>query len=1042
MKRMTKYISGIVALIALMLSTVSYAQNPISVSGIVVDENGEPLAGASVVIEDTTTGALTDVNGKYSIKVQPGKALVYSFIGYKSSTELVRNSRTINVTLNPDTKVLDEVVVVGYGTMKRSDLTGSVSSVNAKALENFKTASVFNALGGMVAGVNVTSTDGTPGAGFDVKIRGVGTVTGDSSPLYIVDGFEVENINYLANQDIQSIEVLKDASASAIYGARAANGVVLVTTKSGHVGKPEISYNGSASYRLLSKRLDVLTPYEFVDLQMEINPTKYEGLYYKQGIDANGNEYRFHTMEDYLNVDGIDWQEEAFRPTWSQNHDFSIRGGSKSTQYFASFSHFDEDGIFTTNSYAKNSARIKLNQQIFKWMSFQATVDYTNTKNTGIGTGGSTLSNILMYRPVGGLLTSDYDLRYNPIDPILDQLQATNNTFYNPIVNAENTEADSVSDRWSAYGSVNARLGKYFKFTTSASYNLQTTRTNRFYKDGTSTADRGSGPYGNSKFQRYMRWSVTNQLTYAQTFKKKHKVNVVLGHETSYVKNENLYGEAKDFPLDELGTDNLGLGAVPSSVTSGKSDSRRLSFFARAFYNFDERYMLTATVRADASSVFSENHKWGYFPSFAGAWNLSNEPWMKDISWISNMKLRAGWGMVGNDRITNYLSLDLYSSSKYGTGASQVTTLFPAHLANKELKWEASMTTNLGLDLGFFDDRLNVTVDAFIKDSNDLLLSQDLTYVSGFGSQWQNIGKIRNKGIELTLNSININRRFFSWRTDFNISFIRNTLMNLQSGKDYMLSRSGITSSFSEYDYIAQVGKPLGSMYGYVFDGVYQSSDFEVYADGTMHLRPGVADISEHAGKTVTPGFVKYKDIDGDGKITSNDRTVIGNGQPDFYGGMTNSFYLYGFDFSFMLQFTYGNDVYNAQRMYANQSDLEMMNMMGEVANRWTVDNASNKVPSAKGYVRNDVYSRFIEDGSYLRLKNVTLGYTFPHKWMRKLYVTKLRLYVTADNLYCLTKYSGFDPEVSMRSSNLMPSFDYGAYPRSKVFTFGVELNF
>ena len=294
MKRMTKYISCIVALIALMLSTVSYAQNPISVSGIVVDENGEPLAGASVVIEDTTTGALTDVNGKYSIKVQPGKALVYSFIGYKSSTELVRNSRTINVTLNPDTKVLDEVVVVGYGTMKRSDLTGSVSSVNAKALENFKTASVFNALGGMVAGVNVTSTDGTPGAGFDVKIRGVGTVTGDSSPLYIVDGFEVDNINYLANQDIQSIEVLKDASASAIYGARAANGVVLVTTKSGHVGKPEISYNGSASYRLLSKRLDVLTPYEFVDLQMEINPTKFEGLYYKPGFDANGNEYRFH----------------------------------------------------------------------------------------------------------------------------------------------------------------------------------------------------------------------------------------------------------------------------------------------------------------------------------------------------------------------------------------------------------------------------------------------------------------------------------------------------------------------------------------------------------------------------------------------------------------------------------------------------------------------------------------------------------------------------------------------------------------------------
>jgi TonB-linked SusC/RagA family outer membrane protein len=494
--------------------------------------------------------------------------------------------------------------------------------------------------------------------------------------------------------------------------------------------------------------------------------------------------------------------------------------------------------------------------------------------------------------------------------------------------------------------------------------------------------------------------------------------------------------------MDDLMTDNLGLGAVPSYVRTSKSDSRRLSFFARAFYSYADKYMLTATVRADASSVFSENHKWGCFPSFSAAWNMANEDWLKDVSWISNMKVRAGWGMVGNDRITNYLSLDLYNSAKYGIGASQVTTLYPAHLANKNLKWEASATTNVGVDLGFFEDRLNITADAFIKDSNDLLLSQDLTYVTGFSSQWQNIGKIRNKGIELTINSVNINRRNFSWRTDFNISFIRNTLVSLQSGKDYMLSRSGINSSFSQYDYIAEVGKPLGSMYGYVFDGVYQTSDFEIWADGTMHLKPGITDITQHFGKDVQPGFVKYKDMDGDGKITDKDRTAIGNGQPDFYGGITNSFYLYGIDFSFMFQFTYGNDVYNAQRMFANQTDLEMQNMAGEVRNRWRANYASNTVPSAKGIVRNDVYSRFIEDGSYLRLKNITLGYTFPSKLMRNIYVSKLRIYATAENLFCLTKYSGSDPEVNMRSGNLMPSFDYGAYPRSKVFTFGVELNF
>lgn len=398
--------------------------------------------------------------------------------------------------------------------------------------------------------------------------------------------------------------------------------------------------------------------------------------------------------------------------------------------------------------------------------------------------------------------------------------------------------------------------------------------------------------------------------------------------------------------------------------------------------------------------------------------------------------------MVGNDRITNYLSLFLYDSAKLGVGAQQVTSLHPTQLPNPELKWEASATTNVGLDLGFFKNRLNITIDGFIKDSKDLLLSQDLTFVSGFASQWQNVGKIRNKGIELSINSINFNRKNFSWTTDFNISFIRNTLVSLQSGKDYMLSRSGINSSFSEYDYIAEVGKPIGSMYGYVFDGVYQSSDFEVHADGTMHLRPGVVDISEHAGKTVTPGFIKYKDIDGDGKITSDDRTAIGNGQPDWYGGITNNFYVYGVDISFMFQFNYGNDVYNAQRMFANQTDLEMQNMMGEVRNRWSVNNASNTVPSAKGYIRNDVCSRFIEDGSFLRLKNLTIGYTFPQKWMRKIYVSKLRVYASAENLFCLTKYSGYDPEVSMKTSPLMPSFDYGAYPRSKVITCGLELNF
>ena len=1030
------------------VSAFGQAKNVV-VSGVITDEKGEPLPGASVIVEGTTEGQVTDIDGKYKIRVLSDKTLVFSFIGYKSQSFISRSTRTLNVALQPDTKLLDEVVVVGYGTMKRSDLTGSVSSVNAKDLENFKSASVVDALRGMIAGVNVTTFDGTPGAALDISIRGVGSVTGDTSPLYIVDGFEVSDINHIAKQDIKSIEVLKDASASAIYGARAANGVILVTLKDGHVGRPQISYNGSASYRVLSERIDMMTPYDFVDLQVELydylaEDKKKSNPYFKEGTDGDGNPYKYQSLEDYIGVNGVDWQDEAFRPTWSQSHDFSVRGGTKETQYLASFSHYDEDGIFVNSGYEKNNARLKFTHKIFKWMTFSATVDYANEKTIGAGTSGSTLGNLLRYRPIGSMSLSLEQLRSDPEDLDANQDEPT----YNELVNIRNTQQDVNSDRWNANGFLSIRLGKDFTFKTSGSYNITTTRTNKFYKNGTTSADRGTGPYGNSKFQRSLRYGVTNQLTYDKTFEKKHKVNAVLGQEASFYGKEDLYGEAKQFSTDELGTDNLGLGAVASAVTSSRIESNRQSFFIRGFYSYDSKYMLTATFRADASSVFSQKNKWGYFPSFSAAWNASNEPWLKDIDWLSNLKVRTGWGMVGNDRISSYLSLDLYDSKKYGVGSSQTIVLSPAHLPNPNLKWEAAMTTNLGIDAGFFADRLNVTIDAFIKDSKDLLLAQDLTLASGFASQQQNVGKLRNMGIEFTLNSINISKKNFSWTTDFNISFIRNTLVSLDSGKQYMLSKSNMTTSYAAYDYIAQVGQPLGNMYGYVFDGVYQYSDFEVHPDGSYHLRPGVVDISGYAGikpeefADKYPGFVKYKDLDGDGKITDADRTVIGNGQPDFFGGLTNTFYLYGVDLSFMLQFTYGNDIFNAQRLYLNQTDIGQKNMAGEVRDRWRPNNASNTMPSATGILRYDKTSRYIEDGSFLRLRNITVGYTLPQKWTRRIQVSKLRLYASADNLFILTRYTGYDPEVNMSKSPLMPGFDYGAYPKSKVFTFGIELNF
>ena len=1036
---------GYLTLLALLIAITAFGQE-ITVNGVVIDETDTPLIGATVQVKNSQKGVVTDFDGKFSIKANNNATLIISYIGYKNQEIKIKGTKNLNIKMEPDNAMLDEVIVVGYGSMKKSDLTNSISSVAAKSIEGFKTGSVVEALGGQIAGVQITQSDGTPGSGFDIKIRGVGTVNGDSSPLYIVDGFEVGDIDYLANSDIESVEVLKDASASAMYGARAANGVVLVTTKSGKEGKPVITYNGSATYRNIPKKLDMLSTYEFAALQVELNPTKYGTTYYQEGNDSDGNPYRHQTLEDYLTDPGIDWQGESFKPTWSQNHDFSISGGTKETKYAASFSHFDENGIFKNSGYKKNSAKLRINQKINKFITFDATINYANTVKEGIGTSGTggtlnMLSNILRFRPTGGNSVTNEEL----LNSVFDPLELSENATYsqiNPIKQAEAVKDWRQAELWGANASLSIQLMKNLTFKAAATYNTTNTRRDIFYGAESSQAYRSGGVYGSTQMQKDLRWQSSNTLTYKHKINKKNSFDVMLGHEFAFRSSELLYGQAKDFPFENLGNDNLGIGATPSSVSTSRSDKKLLSFFARGNYNFDNRYLFTATIRADGSTVFSAKNKWGYFPSFSAAWRISEEKFMRNITPISNLKLRLGWGTVGNDRITNYLSMDLYTSSKYGVGQQLVTVLNPKQLANKDLKWEGSTTANLGIDVGLFENRLNLTADFFLKNTKDLLLEQKLAYVTGFNSQWQNIGKIENKGIELNINSTNIRTRNFLWQTDFNISFIKNTLKALQDGTSYIQSATKFNSNFNGNDYISIVGSSLGQMYGYVFDGVYQTSDFNMLPDGTMQLKPGIADISQHAGKTVEPGMVKYKDIDGDGVITTDDRTTIGNGQPDWYGGITNTFNYKNIDFSFMLQFQYGNDIYNATRMFNTQSQDERSNQLAEVADRWTPTHASNRVPSAKGYVKYELYSRFIEDGSFLRLKNITLGYTFPNKWTRKAYINRLRVYGTAQNLFCLTKYSGYDPEVNMKSSPLMPGFDWGAYPKSRVFTFGVEVQF
>lgn len=546
---------GLFTLLALIISISLHAQNA-TVKGVIVDETDTPLIGATVQVKGTATGSITDFDGNYTIKANKGAVITFSYIGYKTQEIKFTGQSPLNVKMIPDNQTLDEVVVVGYGTMKRSDLTGSVASIAAKDVEGFKTSSVAGALGGQIAGVQITSTDGTPGAGFSINIRGVGTLTGDSSPLYIVDGFEVDDIDYLSNSDIESIEVLKDASSSAIYGARAANGVVLITTKSGKTGRPTITYNGSASYRKISKKLDVLSPYEFVKLQGEVN-SKYSDSYFKPGNDDNDIPYRYQSLDDYMGVKGVNWQDETFNPTWSQDHSLSIMGGTDDSKYNASFSRYIENGIFKNSGFDKTTGKFRLDQKLSKSLSFNITVNYALTNRKGVGTSADSgrfnmLAQILSARPTGGLKLTDDELLDSAIDP--EMLESGESLAQvNPVKQTESVTNTKRAEMWSGNGSISWQIIKGLTFKTAGTYNTTNNRTNIFYKDGSKEAYRnGQKPYGRTQMGRDVRWTNFNNLTWKQKVKK-HNYDVMLGHEVSFRSTEYLLGEAMDFPFDNLG---------------------------------------------------------------------------------------------------------------------------------------------------------------------------------------------------------------------------------------------------------------------------------------------------------------------------------------------------------------------------------------------------------------------------------------------------------------------------------------------------------
>ena len=1044
--------------------TAAFAQ--VLVRGTVLDEAGETVIGASVMIKGTTQGTITDFDGKFSLSVPDKKAvLVISFIGYANQEVKVDTSKPMSIVLKEDSELLDEVVVVGYQEVKKRDLTGSVAKANMEQLLNTPVSSFDQTLGGRIAGVNVSSSEGMPGGTMNIVIRGNNSLTQDNSPLYVIDGFPVEDAAMASTinpADIESLDILKDASATAIYGARGANGVVIITTKKGKIGKAQLTYDGSVTMSNVTRKIPMMDAYEFVKLQAEMYPD--------QATSASGGylmnwEGKQWTLDDYRNIDQYDWQDEIFRTAWQHSHNLRLTGGTEGIRYNASLSYYDQQGILLETGYKRMQGRIntvvrrnKLNMSITANYSRAIQTGSTPSENSYSGMNNLFYS-VWGYRPVTYPNKPLSSLMDNAID---DALNTTNDYRFNPILSLKNEYRKNYTNNLQLNGFAEYEIIRGLKVKVSAGYTYDARKQDQFNNSKTRYGGPTSTDKVNAQVVRNERltWLNENTVTYQTNIKKKHFFNALAG-----VTFQNSDYEYYSFRTIHIPNESLGMAGMAEgqggTVNSSKSSWSMLSYLARLNYNYKSKYYATASFRADGSSKFSKDNRWGYFPSGSVAWTFTEEDFMKPLkNVLSNGKLRLSWGLTGNNRIDEYEYYTLLQVLKgpqgdYISNGSIPSGVYPFNndntnvgsvpisIVNDNLKWETTEQWNLGLDLSFFDERVNFTGDIYRKTTRDLLLEASLPLSSGFYSATRNIGKVRNDGIELSLSTVNIKNKDFSWTTDFNIAFNKNEVLELSEGQSTLLSAVNFDQNYnSQSSYIAQVGLPMGMMYGYLYEGTYKYDDFNKSGD-TYTLKPGVPYFSTETN--TQPGMPKYKDLNGDGIINSDDRTIIGRGLPIHTGGFTNTFTYKGFDLSVFFQWSYGNDIMNANRLFFESSNNRSreLNQFASYADRWTPENPDSDIPAATNSSSNRVISsRIIEDGSFLRLKTVTLGYTFPTKMIQKAKLSSLRVYLAGQNLWTWTSYSGYDPEVSIRNTALTPGLDFSSYPRAYTISFGVSVGF
>jgi TonB-linked SusC/RagA family outer membrane protein len=1022
----------------------------IDISGRVLDEKGGGIPGATIKVKGTSHVVVSDANGRFTLKnIDENTTLLISFVGFVTREVNTGTAKTIDVTLIEQSSSLSDVVVVGYGTVKKADLTTSVSRVNVKEMAMAPVSSFAEALGGRVAGVTAAINDGQPGSGVNIVVRGGSSFSYSNAPLYVIDGFPVESFNpaSINPEDIETFTILKDAASTAIYGSRGSNGVIVIQTKRGMVSEPVVTFSTSYGLQVDKKRMEMMSPYEFVKYVNELHPTLAYSLAYLKN----------RTLDSYKNEPGIDWQDQIFRNGAVLSNNIALRGGTEKTKYSLSGSLFDQKGVILNTGLKRYSGRITIDQTISEKFKAGVTANYSVVKQFGqtvsSSTAGNEVSSFLFfrtwaYRPIA---SDDFNLLEADADA-----SAVNTSDYriNPVTDLENQYTINNTGTLEANGYLSYDITKDLVLKIAGGARINRDNNDRFYNSKTGQGSpnnpanvaANTGIWGSLSNTLGNMWSNSNTLSYNKTLNKDHNLNAVALFEVTSDDYLRQGYSAKLLPNEGLGIYGLSQGTIVDPAR-GHDNSTLASYGARVNYSYKSKYLLSASMRRDGSSKFAE--PWGNFPAGSLAWNMNKEDFFVNaFPFVSTSKLRASYGTTGNNRMGAYERFAALTQSKDGYPYGNVPptdAVYISRMENRDLQWEKTEQIDLGYELGLFEDRISLEVDLYKKNTNNMLLGAKLAPSTGFAEATKNIGKLQNKGLEITLNTVNISNPNFRWTSNFNISFNQNKIVELADGATYLSDVATFESQFNgEPLYLHQLNRPVGMMFGYVWEGNYQYSDFDNPSPGIYLLKPAVVSNGSNR-QDIKPGDIKYKDLNGDGQVTSADKTIIGRGLPIHTGGFVNDFAYKGFSLNVFFQWSYGANIYNANRLSleGNSNGRSNMNQFASYVNRWSPENQTNENYRAGGAGPVGRHSsRVVEDGSYLRLKTLAFNYSIPKRLISPLSLKALNINVAAQNLLTFTKYSGLDPEVSVRNQIKTPNFDFSSYPQGRTLVFGINATF